>query len=110
MKIDGDRFLPQRLRMGQGRIWADEDALTRDGGAQIDDAPADGGVVRAPDLAPLAGVEGRCGPFFKRGMPPEGIDLRWIGLRGAIRGPLPGPEELHLDAFCGEQTLLLGHE
>ena len=88
--------------MGDGRIGADKDALTRDGGAQIDDAPTDGGVVRAPDLAPLAGVEGCRGLFFKRGMPPEGIHLRRIGLRGTVRGPLPGPEELDLDAFYGE--------
>src|SRR6266540_1506524 len=96
--------------MGDGRTGADKDALTRDGGAQIDDAPADGGVVRAPDLAPLAGVERCRGLFFKRGMPPEGIHLRRIGLRGAVRSALPGPEELDLDAFCGEQALLLGHE
>src|SRR5262245_58405535 len=58
MKIDRDSFLSQGLRMGDRRIWTDEDRLTCDGSAEIDDTPADSGIVRASDLAPFAGVEG----------------------------------------------------
>src|SRR5262249_54946393 len=102
MKIDRDRFLPQRLRVGDGRIRADEDRLAGDGGTQIDDTPADGGIVRAPDLPPLAGVEGGRGLFFKRCMPPEGIDLQRIGFRRTVGSPLPSSQELYLDAFGGK--------
>src|SRR4030095_4078659 len=107
MKIDRDSFLSQGLRMRDRRIWTDEDCLARDGSAEIDDTPTDGGVVRAPDRAPFARVEGRRGLFFKRRMPPEGIYLHRIGLRRAVRGPLPSPEKLYLDAFCGKTTLFL---
>src|SRR2546425_10842015 len=93
MKIDGDRFLPQRLRMGEGRVWADEDGLTGDGGAPIDAAPASGRVARAPALAPRAGVDRWPGLFFTRGMPPGGLDLRPSVVRGADGDPLPGPQE-----------------
>src|SRR5262245_1081993 len=110
MKIDRDSFLSQGLRMRDRRIWTDNDRLARDGSAEIDDTPTDGGVVRAPDLAPLARIEGGRGLFFKRCMPPERIYLHWIGFRRAVRGPLPRPEKLYLDAFCGEQTLFLRHE
>src|SRR4029434_8106651 len=95
MKIDRDGFLSQGLWMRDRRIWMDKDRLARDGSAKIDNTPTDGGVVRAPDLAPFARVEGCRGLFFKRGMPPEGIYLHWIGLRRAVRGPLPSPQKLY---------------
>ena len=94
MKIDRDGFLSQGLRMGDRRIWTDEDRLARDGSSEIDDTPTDGGVVRAPDLTPFAGVEGCRGLFFKRGMPPKGIHLHRIRFRRAVRGPLSSPEKL----------------
>src|SRR5262245_63987432 len=96
--------------MGDRGIWTDEDRLACDGSTEIDDASADGGVMRAPDLSPFARVEGGRGLFFKRGMPPKGIHLQRIGFRRAVRGPLPRPEKLYLDAFCGEQPLFLRHE
>src|SRR5262245_28841467 len=110
MKIDRDSFLSQGLWMRDRRIWTDNDRLARDGSAEIDDTPTDGGVMRAPDLAPFTGVEGCRGLFFKRGMPPEGIHLHRIGFRRAVRGPLPCPEKLYLDAFCSKQTLFLRYE
>src|SRR5215475_10393091 len=110
MKIDRDGFLSQGLWMRERRIWTDEDRLARDGSAEIDNTPTDGGVVRAPDLTPFARVEGCRGLFFKWGMPPKGIYLQRIGLRRAVRSPLPSPEKLYLDAFCGEQPLFLRHE
>src|SRR4030095_7659344 len=110
MKIDRDSFLSQGLRMRDRRIWTDEDCLARDGSAEIDDTPTDGGVVRAPDRAPFARVEGRRGLFFKRRMPPEGIYLHRIGLRRGGRGPFPGPGELLPRAFSGKQTLFRGYE
>src|ERR687885_199585 len=96
--------------MSEGRIRAHKDRLTCDGRTQLDDAPPDRGVRRAANLAPLTRVEGRRGLFFKRGMPPEGVHLGGIGFWGALRIPVPGPEELDLDVFCSKQALLLGHQ
>src|SRR5215468_7662938 len=109
MKIDRDSFLSQGLRMGDRRIWTDNDRLTRDGSAEIDDTSTNGGVVRAPDLAPFTRVEGCRGLFFKWCMPPKGIHLHRIGFRRAVCGPLPRPKKLYLDAFCSEQPLCLRH-
>src|SRR4029450_3664092 len=107
MKIDRAGFLSQGLWMRDRRIWTDEDRLARDGSAEIDNTPTDSGVVRASDLAPFARVEGCRGLFFKRGMPPEGIYLHRIGFRRAVRGPLPRPEKIYLDALCGAQPPFL---
>src|SRR5688500_12404567 len=110
MKIDRNGFVPQCLWVGNGRVRPDENSLTGDGGPQLDDSAPDFTHLGAMDLTPLTGVERGSSSFFKRRMPPEGVDLPWVGLRRPRRVPLPRPQKLYLDVLLGKESFLVGHK
>ena len=102
MKIHRNGFLPQRLRVSDGRIRADEDRLTGDGGSEI--------MIRPPTVV---SCERRIWPHSqalkeavacssKGACRQKGFTCSGSASGGRSAADCRGPQKLDLDAFGGK--------